>query len=250
MHLFLTSSPCNDDVPEGVKLPCIFFERNQFVKNLRERVKPNARLAVIPGDPYSFALNDGMADTFANCFEYHGMHLSSVSLCDGRNEDEAMRIISESDVVLLGGGHVPSQSCFLERIGLRALLWNYSGVVMGVSAGSMNCAVKTYAQPELPGESVDPDYRRFIPGLGLTDIMILPHYQKVKNMILDGKRLYEDITFADSFGREFIAMPDGSYVLQENGKAMLFGEGYRVSEGKIRTACRDGEYIVLNQCKG
>ena len=37
MHLFLTSSPCNDDVPSGVALPCIFFERNGFVDRLRER---------------------------------------------------------------------------------------------------------------------------------------------------------------------------------------------------------------------
>ena len=245
MHLFLTSSPCNDDVPAGVELPCIFFEKNRFVENLRARVKPGARLAVIPGDPNNYPLNDGMAETFAKCFEYHGMPLSSVEICDARNEDDAMRIISESDVVLLGGGHVPSQNCFIERIGLKALLWNYSGVVIGVSAGSMNCASAVYAQPEMPGESQDPDYHRFIPGLGLTDVMILPHYQKVKNMILDGKRLYEDITFGDSFGREFIAMPDSSYVLQEEGSAVLYGEGYRVADGKIRTVCRENSFIVL-----
>jgi len=31
----------------------------------------------------------------------------------------------------------------------------------------MNCADTVYAQPEEPGEAVDPDYQRFIPGLGL-----------------------------------------------------------------------------------
>lgn len=245
MHLFLTSSPCNDDVPAGVDLPCIFFERNGFVDNLRARVKPNARFAVVAADPDSFDLNDEMTDTFANCFEYHGMELSSVELVDARTEEDAVRIISESDVVLLGGGHVPTENLFFERIGLKALLWNYQGVVMGVSAGSMNCASTVYAQPELPGESEDPGYRRFIPGLGLTDIMILPHYQKVRDMILDGKRLYEDITFGDSFGREFIAMPDGSYVLQEDGATVLFGEGYRITDGKIRTVCGENGFIVL-----
>ena len=245
MHLFLTSSPCNDDVPAGVNQPCIFFERNQFVDNLRGRVKHNARLAVIPGDPYNFPLNDAMADTFAKCFEYHGMQLSSVRICDARNEEDAMEIISDSDVVLLGGGHVPSQNCFMERIALKALLWNYQGVVIGVSAGSMNSASMVYAQPEMPGESEDPEYQRFITGLGLTDIMILPHYQKVKDMILDGKRLYEDITFDDSYGRLFIAMPDGSYVLQENGEAKLFGEGHCIADGKIRTVCAEEKFIVL-----
>jgi len=249
MHVFLTSSPCDDDVPSGVEQPCIFFERNHFVENLRRRIKPGAGLVVVAGDPDNYPLNDEMADTFTKCFEYHGLTLSSVELLDARTEDDVVRMISESDVVLMGGGHVPPQNRFLERIGMRALLWNYSGVVIGISAGSMNCAATVYAQPEMPGESVDPNYRRFIPGLRLTDVMILPHYQKVHDMILDNRRLYEDITYSDSIGREFIAIPDGSYVLVENGTAVLFGEGYRIADGKIRTICGDEEYIVLKKQK-
>ena len=40
MHLFLTSSPCDDNVPAGVKLPCIFNVRNRFVDNLRTCFTP------------------------------------------------------------------------------------------------------------------------------------------------------------------------------------------------------------------
>ena len=58
MHLFLTSSPCNDDVPEGVELPCIFNENNGFVENLRDCVPPNARLVVVAADPLAFDGND------------------------------------------------------------------------------------------------------------------------------------------------------------------------------------------------
>ena len=43
MTLFLTSSPCWDDVPEGCDLPCIFNERNGFVDALRESVAPVGR---------------------------------------------------------------------------------------------------------------------------------------------------------------------------------------------------------------
>lgn len=246
MHVFLTSSPCDDNVPSGVELPCIFFEKNRFVENLSERMKPGARLVVVAGDPDNHPLNDEMADTFAKCFEYHGMALSSVELLDARTEEDVVRMISESDAVLLGGGHVPSQNRFLDRVGMRALLWNYPGVVIGISAGAMNCASTVYAQPEMPGESVDPNYRRFVPGLRLTDVMILPHYQKVWNMVLDGRRLYEDITYPDSSGREFIAIPDGSYVLVENGRAVLYGEGRRIADGKIRTICQDGGCVVLD----
>ena len=65
MHLFLTSSPCDNDVPTGVDLPCIFFERNGFVENMRDRVAENAQLAVICADPDAYDLNDEMAQTFA-----------------------------------------------------------------------------------------------------------------------------------------------------------------------------------------
>ena len=245
MHLFLTSSPCDNDVPAGVELPCIFFERNGFVENLRDRVRPNAQLAVICADPDNYDANDEMAETFANCFEYHGMEIDDVWICDRRTADEAADMIPESDIILLGGGHVPTENEFFAEINLRMLLEGFDGVVMGVSAGSMNCAEVVYAQPEMPGESFNPNYRRFMFGLGLTEINILPHYQKVKDMILDGDRLYEEITFGDSVGRAFVAMPDGSYILEENGVSLLFGEGYLVSEGRMEKICDEGEVIEL-----
>ena len=245
MQLFLTSSPCDDDVPAGVCLPCIFFEKNAFVENLRARVPQVFRLAVVAADPENDELNDEMTQTFAACFAYHGMEPASVALCDARSAYRAAEIIADSDLVLLGGGHVPTQHAFFEEIGLRELLRAYSGVVMGISAGSMNCASTVYAQPEMPGEADDPDYERFLHGLELSDIMVLPHYQKVKDYMLDGRRLYEDITFGDSFGRAFLAIPDGSYVLEEDGQAWLFGEGYCIAEGQIEQICAEGESVAL-----
>jgi len=245
MVLFLTSSPCDDQVPEGVELPCIFFESNRFVENLRSCVEPGANFLVIAADPDSHDLNDEMAETFAACFAYHDMEVADTIILDGRTMDQAEELVAWSDVILLGGGHVPTEKAFFERIGLRYLLRDYEGVIMGVSAGSMNCASIVYAQPEMEGESLDPDYIRFFPGLGLTDIMILPHYQKVKDYILDGRRLYEDITYADSVGRRFIAIPDGSYVVVDEDGAELFGLGYSISDGEKRTICEEEESIML-----
>lgn len=140
---------------------------------------------------------------------------------------------------------MPTQNAFFAEIGLRALLREYAGVIIGVSAGSMNCTGTVYAQPELPGESVDPGYRRFLPGLGLSDVQILPHYQMVKDRLLDGKRLFEDITFADSRGRTFYALVDGSYVMREDAEYTLWGEGYVIRDGTMRPVCREGEHVVL-----
>ena len=245
MVLFLTSSPCDDDVPAGANLPCIFFERNSFVENLRECMRSNAHLVVVAADPESFELNDEMMRTFVKCFAWHGLTIAEANLLDARTAENADELIGESDVIILGGGHVPTENAFFHEIGLRELLEGYEGVVIGISAGTMNCADEVYAQPELEGESIDPDYERFIEGLGLTDVNVLPHYQKVKNYLLDGKRLYEDITYLDSFGHAFFALPDGSYVLQDEDGAFLFGEGYCIADGVMEQICVDGEWVEL-----
>ena len=116
---------------------------------------------------------------------------------------------------------------------------------MGISAGSMNLADEVYAQPEEPGES-DPEFERFIPGLGLTDVNILPHYQKVKDNILDGQRLYEDITFADSWDHCFFALPDGSWIYQDEEELTLLGEAYMIRNGVIELLTLDGETLDLS----
>jgi len=246
MILFMTSSPCDDNVPEGVQLPCIFDQSNSFVENLRACWKPDSRLVVGCSDPNNHPLNDEMCDTFTKCFRYHGLTVSSSVLIDSRNERDAARIITLSDAVLLGGGHVPTQNEFFARIGLRALLREYTGVIIGVSAGSMNCNDLVYAQPELPGESLDPSFRRFIPGLNLSKIQILPHYQMVRDNILDGKRLYEDITFSDSFGRSFYVLVDGSYVMRREDVYTLWGEGYLIRDGQMRQICKRGKHITIH----
>ena len=245
MHLFLTSSPCDDNVPAGVELPCIFFERNDFVENLRRCIKPGGNLLVIAADPENDELNDEMLHTFFKCFAWHELSLSGAQLLDGRNAQDAAELVEASDVIILGGGHVPTENAFFQEIGLKELLADYQGVVMGISAGSMNCASVVYAQPEMPGEAVDPEYNRFIDGLGLTEIMILPHYQKVKDYMIDGMRLYEDVTYSDSYGNAFVAIPDGSYVLEDEDGCFLFGEGYLITEGRMEQICWDGECVEL-----
>jgi dipeptidase E len=109
----------------------------------------------------------------------------------------------------------------------------------------MNCARIVYAQPEMPGEAIDPSFERFIPGLGLTEFNILPHYNAVKNDVIDGLRLFEDIACADSIGHTFYAISDGSYLLQTDDHAVLCGEAYRISGGEIVQISTDGERYLL-----
>ena len=54
---------------------------------------------------------------------------------------------------------------------------------MGISAGSMNSSDIVYAQPELDGEVIDHNYKKFFKGLNLTKIRfyIIIMLLKMKN---------------------------------------------------------------------
>ena len=245
MILFLTSSPCDNDVPGDLPIPCILDVRNGFVDQLSARWKQGSRCLIACADPYAFEHNDEMRDTFASAFAFHALTYKSFDLLDARNEEMAMQLVKQSDFILLAGGHVPTENAFFERMNLRALLKGYKGIVMGISAGSMNAADIVYAQPEEAGESLDPQYERFIRGLGLTQLNVLPHYQMVKDNILDGRRLYEDITFEDSIGHAFVVLVDGSYVLEEEARCEIYGEAYLMFSGRMMKICDEGDMVSL-----
>lgn len=104
----------------------------------------------------------------------------------------------------MSGGHVPTENAFIKKIGLKQALEDYRGILMTISAGTMNCAGEVYAMPELEGESVDVNYKRYLEGLSLTDIQVIPHYQYLKERSIDGSRMIDDIAAGDSFGKNTI----------------------------------------------
>ncbi len=241
MTVFLTSSPCDNNVPEGCKLPCIFDARNRFAEVLREAVAPGMAGLYIAADPAAHALNDQAAYTFAGCFAQAGMPLSGMPVLDDRTQDTAEALVRNAEVIILGGGHVPTQNAFFRAIHLREMLADWDGTILGISAGSMNAADVVYAQPEEPGEAIAPDYQRFIPGLGAAFVNILPHYQMVKDNLIDGLRLFEDVTYPDSMGHAFYVLPDSSWVLVNGETAVVHGECWLLQDGVMTRFCEAGE---------
>ena len=245
MILFLTSSPCDDDIPKSAGIPCGLFRRNHFVENMKRYWKPDSRTLIISAFPDNYPADDEMADTFYKAFAYHGLTMSRMEILDNRTRDRAPDLIRESDMIILGGGHVPTENAFFKEIGLRELLTGYPGIIMGISAGTMNCAETVYVQPELAGESLDPDFVKFTPGLGLTQYNVLPHYQMVRDNILDGRRLFEDITYPDSMGHTFYVLPDASYIMEVNGRGILYGQAWALTDGILKKICEDETQIQL-----
>lgn len=244
MKLMLTSSLGGASKVNGVRVPSVLIEKNGLLKSLKAIWKHDARVLIICADPDDYEKNDSVCRCLRESLPMSGLSISEIACCDGRNEGAA-ECLAELDVLILAGGHVPTQNSFMKRLRLRERLSDYKGIVVAWSAGSMNCADIVYAGPELEGEALDPGYERWIRGLGLTDINIFPHFQSLRDEWLDGMRLIEDITFADSYTHGIIALNDGSYIMLDDGRAILYGEAYMIKDGSLSLLCRDGEALKL-----
>ena len=233
-HLFLTSSPFT-----GAEQP--FTAKNRFAERLLAAGRSCRRGLMITASPSDFGLTEAHSYAIRRTLELTGIIFQDYTILDDRNKAHAVELVRSCDFIILGGGHCPTQNAFFREIGLRDLMKGFDGPVFGISAGSMNCADLVYAQPEAEGESEDPAYEKFIPGLGLTKCMLLPHYQENKDRILDRKRLFEEITYPDSCGRQFIAICDGSYLYSDGTDERICGEAWLIRDGKIRKICGEEE---------
>lgn len=229
--LYLTSSPTGSYRSNEEPTYPGLNPANGLVEELKKDWKENARCLMIAATPDAYEMNEEMTEFFEEKLIASGLSVKEMVLCDERNGEVIVEMLDEFDMIILGGGHVPTQNAFFRKIKLREKIQDFDGIIMGISAGTMNCAEIVYAQPEMQGESTSPEYQRFMQGLGLTKTMVLPHYQAVKDDVLDGKRLFEEITYPDSMGRKFYVLVDGSYILQRDGKEAVYGEAYLIQDG-------------------
>ena len=245
MKLFLTSSPIGIYRSEEPLDYTGFNPANGMTEELRRYWTDGARCLLISAFPEEYELNDRMRGDYERIVRDTGLPASCMDIADLRNGKEKADMLLTYDFVILGGGHVPTENAFFKSIGLAEKFREYQGIVMGISAGTMNCASVVYAQPEMPGEATDPFFKRFIPGLGLTEFNIIPHFNAVRYDIIDGMRLIEDIAFSDSMGHTFYALTDGSYLLQTEDGAEIRGEAYMIRDGAIKQISSNGDRYML-----
>ncbi len=247
MTLFLTGSPTRFGEP-------YFTQDNGFRAEVQAALAavtgPNRkpRVLLVSAAPDDRGFTDSVKKGMSDCIHASGIGTEKIVMLDRRNAAKAPELVRWADWIILCGGHVPTQNRFIHEIGLKELMKSFDGVVMGCSAGSMNCADYVYSHPELPGEARDPQYKRWLRGLGLTDINLVPHFEQVRYALVDGLRLFEDVAFPDSWGHRFYTFRDGGYVIQKKGRpAELRGEAYEITRGAMRRISEENKsYSFMN----
>ena len=138
--LFLTSWIGGYDRSDEDKTPIKLNNTNRFVDRLRLAC-PNIRvITYIASDPNDFEKCDEHSKRLMANLKLDGFEPEALYVIDNRNRYNVADAVMSSDIVFLSGGHVPTQNAFFRKIGLKEILFNYNGVVIGQSAGSMNCA--------------------------------------------------------------------------------------------------------------
>ena len=250
MTLFLTGSPTRygEDHFTGDNgfLAAVKAELAQAVKARRGKAG-RPRVLLISAAPDDLAFTKSVHKGMGLCIHRSGIRTAGITMLDRRNAMDAALLVKDADWVILCGGHTPTQNRFIHEIGLKELLEGYDGVVMGCSAGSMNCADTVYAHPELEGEAIDPSYKKWLRGVGLTDIRIVPHYGQVRQMQIDGKRLFEDIVVPDSAMSRFYTFPDGGYIMCKDGRSTLYGTAWEITRRSLRQVSFENKsYSFMN----
>ena len=129
MKLYLTSAIGGDVKEDGMRKPAPLLPFNGFTHFLKQDWVGNAKVLIISASPAEYERNDSILRCLREAFPMSGLSVSYMDICDDRKENLTDRI-GEMDVVLLSGGHVPTQNAFFQKIGLKEKLANYQGIVI------------------------------------------------------------------------------------------------------------------------
>jgi len=242
MNLFLTSNIGGVKKENGNKIPIKISENNDFLNNLKKSIKNNKKFVLIASDPDNYEKNDLFLAMDIEALKLSGLTFEEYLVLDGRGKEKITSILKECDLIFLCGGNTLTQNMFFNNVCLKEYLRNIDSVIVGISAGSINLADNVYNSPESWEDLNDSPYLK---GLGLTTINIEPHFV-LEDLSDDNKKLQRDEILKESHNRTIIALTDGAYILQTVNECKLYGESYKIKNGKIIKICNNDEWVNLN----
>ena len=116
--LFLTSSPF-----VGRGLP--YSTENEFTSRMQKAVEQYNKALFITASPDDMEETDAFAFGIKYTAEISGMIFEAYNVLDRRNQNDAEKLVKESNFIILGGGHVPTQKKFFDEIRLKELLEDF-----------------------------------------------------------------------------------------------------------------------------
>ncbi len=237
LTLYLTSSLGTYIKKDGQKIVNPLDNANHFVDNLKKDIATKNKVLWFPDNLDDYSNNLLKFNLGCESFKLSGFTQLNFTLINQDNIKNIDKLIQNSEIIIFDGGSLPIQNDYLEKYHIASLLRNFTGLIIGQSAGSMNMATNVYVCPETEEEAYDETFIRWRQGLNLTDINLLPHYNKYHNHLLGNKHMIDDIVLVDNINNRIIFLNDGAYLRIKNGKTTIYGECYINEEKHIVPLC-------------
>ncbi len=173
--LLMTSTlDCCYKDENGVQIPKNFGNKNEILDSIKNNLKKQENFVFVASSPEDYEKTDMYSSVIFKSFAMN-LLFENYFVLDNRTKSRAKEKLQSEDLIFLCGGHVPTQNKFFKDINLKQILNGLDTLIIGASAGSMNMADIVYAEPEEDGESIDPNYKTYLNGLGLIKLSVLPH---------------------------------------------------------------------------
>ncbi len=201
------------DFPEGFP--------EAFAEVLKTYICKTMKLAFVASEfEEIYEKTDWYCDYFLKMFAKWGITFECVKVVDGRMSAKlAQTTIKEADVIWLSGGDTPKQYTYLNSYGLLPCIRQHKGIIIGMSAGSINMA-KTAICTLTCGHNKQEIYE----GLGLVDFSIEPHLDKenISTELLELSETYQ-----------IYGMCDNSAIICKENKTSYLGDVFLIDKQKV-----------------
>ena len=218
---------------------------NGFIDRLKSVLPKINNFVFVASNPDGHAKTKEYANIIVNALNLDGFNIENLIVINHRFAGDIVNTILSADVVFLAGGNVPTQNKYFKEINLKEILRNYDGVLIGQSAGSMNCSKYVYAQPEEDEEFDDKNFEKIIEGLGLVDFAIMPHMNYAYDIDEMGHPSVMEMCLEDSYNIPHYGICDYGFIEVDGDTATAYGKTMIIKNGECINLCKDSESITI-----
>ena len=192
---------------------------DEIAARLEKELPVRRCIVFITACPVDYQQNDEDSAGMHGMFVEYGIGFEQFCVVDARMDPaDAQKWAREADCFfLMGGGVCAEQMQLMHDKGIYDIVRDGPGMVLGVSAGSMNMGKTTVDI----WESLEP-----YEGLGFADITMIGHFD-----YNDTERLRLETEV--SMERPVCAMEDESAIFIRNGKVDIIGTIHKIEKGNI-----------------
>jgi len=218
---------------------------NHFIDRLKRYVTKINTFVFIASNPDGTDKTDKYSKNIVASLNLDGFDIRNLVIIDHRFEGDIKKTILNADVVFLAGGSVPTQNKYFKEIGLKTIINKYNGVVIGQSAGSMNCNSIVYAQPEEDEEFEDKNHKIKLDGLGLVDFSIMPHMNSANDVDELNHPTVMEMCLRDSYDIPHYGIVDYGFIEVVDRISTAYGKTTYYKNGKEYSVCENGEHVKI-----